>query len=254
MVFYLAILLILCGLLIVISALFLEINETKIAEEYKPVKTESFNNFKSESLKPENLEIISHDELDKKDNIFSEFEDTFPDLLERKQAFQKDEFDVDGIFHNNINQKIEKKYNTAAIPYSKSDVEFEILNSLERESQLQDKNNTVYAVMFDDKSDIIDYTSGVGTIDSTFLKYKDIKRIGRGVIESDSHGINFYLNEKLYRFDSHRIYDIWCGENYVALPLKGSGIVKLFLIENSADFQYKVEADFRKFEKVSSVI
>jgi len=251
MIFYLAILLILCGFLIIISVLFIEIRETKRVEEYppakiktaeeyssikdsgkrpapvkikkqeeyrpikppkeyKPIKTKSPDNFESVIHELNDLEIITPDELDSKDNIFSEFEDKYPDLFEPEQVLDMEEFDI-----------------KSTLPLK------------------EENKDIVYAVMFDDRSGIIDYTSGVGIIDSTFLKYKDIKRIGRGIIESDSYGINFYLDEKLYRFDSHRIYDIYCGDNYVALPLKGDGIVKLFLIENSSDFSFKVEADFK---------
>jgi hypothetical protein len=271
MVFYLAILLILCGFLIVISALFIEISEAKKTEEdtplkiktakdYRPVKTKSFNNFKSGSNKsgsnrPDDLRTISPYEFDNNNSIFKEFEDTFHDLSEPKQVLRKDKFDVKNRFHDNIDQRIKKDHRAAAKLNFESDIEItdSPKSNLPQNNppQQKEKNNIVYAVMFDDRSDIIDYSSGVGTLDSTFLKYKDIKRIGKGIIESDSDGINFYLDEKLYRFDSHRIYDIWCGENYVALPLKGNGLVKLFIIENSKDFPYKVEADFKEFKKKS---
>ena len=258
MIFYLAILLILCGFLIVISALFIEISEAKTAEdkpvinktaeEYRPVKKKGSSKLKSESNKPEDLEIIFPDELDNKNSIFSELEDTFSDLNESEQTLKKG--DIKSTSYDKIDQKTEISHSAADRLRNKSDMELEIADSLKNDSQLQEKSDkNVYAVMFDDKSDLIDYSSGIGTIDSTFLKYSDIKRIGKGVIESDSDGISFYLDERLYRFDLHRIYDIWCGENYVALPLKGNGIVKLFIIENSPDFSYKVEADFKEFEK-----
>ena len=305
MIFYLAILLILCGFLIVIFALFIEISEVKRTDENKPlkiksaedrqIKTKSFDNLKSESNRginrPDDLEIISsneldndglyndeldNDELNNKDSIFIEFEDTFNDLPEH--VLRKDKFDIKNRFHDNIDQKIKKTHSAAAESNLESDIEIEdnlIRDNLIKDNFIEDnlikdnlktipqqkkpplqekKNSIVYAVMFDDRSDIIDYSSGVGTIDSTFLKYKDIKRIGKGVIESDSDGINFYLDERLYRFDSHRIYDIWCGENYVALPLKGHGLTKLFIIENSGDFPYKVESDFKQLEKGAHVL
>ncbi|MCL1834273.1 MAG: hypothetical protein FWG49_07210 [Leptospirales bacterium] len=217
MIFYLAILLILCGFLIVISALFIEISEAK-----ETIQTTGHANFKSD-----NSEVVFSDELDNRDSIFREFEDTLPDMDDEEQAFGSDNYIADEI-------------------YIEDDID-----DTEPDSPKQ-KSKAVYAVMFDDRSDIIDYTSGVGTIDPTFLKYKDIKRIGKGIIESDHDGINFYLDEKLYRFDLHRVYDIWCGENYVALPLKGSGIVKLFIIENSPDFPNKVEADFKEFQRILS--
>jgi hypothetical protein len=196
------------------------------------------------------LKIILSDEFDSKNSIFSEFEDSFHDLKEPDKLLKMDEFDIKSTSYDKIDQKSEIRHSTADRLGNKSDMKLEIADSLRNDSQLQEKSDkNVYAVMFDDRSDLIDYSSGIGTLDSTFLKYSDIKRIGRGVIESDSDGISFYLDEKLYRFDLHRIYDIWCGENYVALPLKGNGIVKLFIIENSPDFPYKVEADFKEFDK-----
>ncbi|MCL2154626.1 MAG: hypothetical protein FWH53_03060 [Leptospirales bacterium] len=278
MIFYLAILLILCGFLIVISALFIEISEAKkteedtplkikTAEDYRPLKTKSSDNFKSGSNRrinrPDDLEIISSDKLDNdelynKGSIFSEFEDTFHDPSKPERVLKKYKFDTKSRFPDNIDQRIKKSHSIAAKSNLESDIEIkDNLKSIppQKNPPLQEKKNSiVYAVMFDDRSDIIDYSSGVGIIDSTFLKYKDIKRIGKGVIESDSDGINFYLDERLYRFDSHRIYDIWCGENYIALPLKGHGLVKLFIIENSGDFPYKVESDFKQSVKGSHVL
>ena len=242
MIFYLAILLTLCGFLIVISALFIEISEAKATDEYSPIQTAkptSHGNFKSD-----NLEIISPDELDNRDNIFSEFEDTLPDLFGVEHTLKRDNFDIENEFYDNIDRKTENIKSSEA----ELSMESDIYDMESNPARQRGDDDVVYAIMFDDRSDIIDYTSGVGTIDSSLLKYKDIKRIGRGIIESDPDGINFYLDEKLYRFDSHRIYDIWCGENYVALPLKGNGIVKLFIIENSEDFPHKVETNFKEFE------
>ena len=233
MIFYLAILLILCGLLIIISALFIETNETKnieenthfkikTADDYGAIKADNYTNLESNNKPLWDFEIASPDELDNKDSIFSELEDTF---------------DIESRFHDDTEIIYNHERDTSSMRRGlESDIETEIADDAESNS-LQQEDNTVYAVMYDDKSDLIDYSSGVGTIDSTFLKYNNIKRIGRGIIESDSDGINFYLDEKLYRFDSHRINDIWRGENYVALPLKGSGVVKLFIIENSPNFQ-----------------
>ena len=228
--------------------------ENKITEEKKPVEIKSSNNYNG-SNKREDMEIVFSDELNSKNSIFTEFEDTYPDLREPVHVLKQDEFHSKSILQDKIEQKNGTEHSAHDKLNAESEIVLEVIDSFEDESALQEeKNEIVYAVMFDDRSDIIDYSSEIGTIDSTFLKYRDIKRIGKGVIESDSDGISFYLDEKLYRFDSHRIYDIWCGENYLALPIKGNGAVKLFIIENSTDFSYKVEADFKEFEQRSYVL
>lgn len=89
-----------------------------------------------------------------------------------------------------------------------------------------------YAVLFEDTSDIIDYETNENTIDPTLNAYKNIKRIGRGRLETAKEGINFYIEKKFFRYDYHRVHDLKYGDNYVALSLKGSSAVKLFLYDD----------------------
>jgi len=238
---YLAILLILCGLLILITALSIETGAVTVAGDFKSDGIDKSANSYSGDLASEEVEIIFPgdmiDEVKDKsyeDDIFINFDDESPELdttdneniQQQGKTFQKERRKLDSSGRPAI---IEKRENAASFHSRDDDI--------------------VSAIMFDDRSNIIDYESGVGVIDSTFSKYKSIKRIGRGKIESDYDGVNFYLDEKLYRFDFHKVYDIWSGSNYIALPLKGSSTVKLFIIENSAGFPDKVEANFKEYEK-----
>jgi hypothetical protein len=242
---YLAVLLILSGLLIVIAALFIEKADVfytgnKPCNEYDQGRNQA-------SDKPEDIEIIfpdvqtdklkKYDDHGDEEDIFISFNDelnTVPDekLLQVNDdwGIEKDESSL--IINKNVVYKNQELIEDDDISFGRT-VEL----------------NSVMAVMFDDRSNIIDYESGVGVIDSTLAKYKSIKRIGKGRLEADSDGLNFFLGEKLYRFDFHKVYDIWSGNNYVALPLKGSSNVKLFLIENPSGFPEKVELYFKEFEK-----
>ncbi len=250
---YLAILLILCGLLILISALFIEKGRGGVSGYNGPeVSGRSFSHLSGDSDPDEDEMIFPGDKTEETDvhadeeDIFISFDDDAEDLYDYEEFPGTDitsgsSFNSREDYHQS--ERIKSDYAEKA-PAAGSDEEIYPLRRNDDRG-----NKYVSAVMFDDRSNIIDYESGVGAIDSTFSRYKSIKRIGKGRIESDFDGINFYIDEKLYRFDFHKVYDIWSGPGYIALPLKGNSTVKLFLIENSPGFPDKVEADYKEYEK-----
>ncbi len=241
---YLAILLVLCGLLILITALSVESGIVDSDGVFISRVRKKTANPAADTLKSEDVEIIfPGDDFEKLDididnETFHSFEDEERDniIIDDSDRLSGDEEPVrverrklDSTGRPEIIEKREKKENS-------------LLFQPENQGQ-------VSAVMYDDRSNIIDYESGSAAIDSTLSKYQNIKRIGKGTIESDYDGVSFFLDEKLYRFDFHKVYDIWSGSNYVALPLKGNSTVKLFIIENSAGFPGKVESNFKEYEK-----
>jgi hypothetical protein len=263
---YLAILLVLCGLLIVITALSIETGIGIPAGNQKYDRKNKSDDYYPGDFASEEVEIIfPGDRLEEvneriyQDNDFISFEDDHLDVYRPGHSFSDDEFEAsesdyaDKQRNHQTDFSERRKIDSSGRPsviekrdnYSLDRNE----NTLLRRSVNEKDDGEVMAVMFDDRSNIIDYESGVGAIDSTCSKYKSIKRIGKGRIESDYDGVNFYIDEKLYRFDFHKVYDIWSGSNYIALPLKGNSTVKLFIIENSAGFPDKVEANFKEYEK-----
>ncbi len=108
---------------------------------------------------------------------------------------------------------------------------------------------SVYAVLFDDRSNLIDYDSGTGSIGESVAAYKGIKRIGRGKVQVDDDGVSFYMDDKFFRFDFHKVYDVWSGTGFIALPLKGGNSVKLFMVEGVSDFPDRVEVYFQEYIK-----
>ncbi|HPS85924.1 MAG TPA: hypothetical protein PLY36_04220 [Spirochaetota bacterium] len=252
---YLAVLLILCGLLILITALSVETGKVSLDGEISSRGKNKSAEYCSGVIEPDEVEIIFPGDKDDviKDNpeeedIFISFDDETSDFIQTGQDEDEINRELEDADYMQIRQ------GSAEIPGERRK-----LDSTGRPAGIEKRDGytstrrhedgAVSAVMFDDRSNIIDYESGVGVIDPTFSKYKSIKRIGKGRIESDYDGVNFYLDEKLYRFDFHKVYDIWSGSNYIALPLKGNSTVKLFIIENSAGFPGKVEANFKEYEK-----
>jgi hypothetical protein len=238
---YLAILLILSGLLIVITAFFIE----KAGEEVNDYGETANNSGRSADADFEDMEIIfPGDRIDglKKDkqeeDVFITFDDEIADTDDADVISDKSDWGIEA------NQRTETDKETGVENHKQFDD-----GSDHKPLELGTGKNSVSAVMFDDRSNIIDYESGGSMIDSTFTKYKSIKRIGKGQLETDSDGLNFFLDEKLYRFDFYKVYDIWSGSNFVALPLKGSSTVKLFLIENPEGFPERVEENFKEYEK-----
>jgi len=254
---YLAVLLILCGLLILITALSVETGRITSSGFTLSTGAEKVSDSHTASSGTDEVEIIfPEDKLDEiregidEEDIFISFDDETDD----SSLYDSPEFPVNssGVPDSSLNKSHQHEHEFYKADRRKPD-SAELTSAIGKKESLssscKDAENGVQAVMFDDRSNIIDYESGVGAIDSTFSKYKSIKRIGKGRIESDYDGVNFYLDEKLYRFDFHKVYDIWSGSDYVALPLKGNSTVKLFLIQNSHGFPGKVEADFKEYEK-----
>jgi hypothetical protein len=233
---YLAILLILTGLLIILVSLFLETRKvnsriddisayhgraekkesTGSADYYDPEDAEidlpdsDYSDYSSGSTFSEEYNLPHID-----DDIFISFDDSSDTDTSSAEAGA---FDFDeSVIHDED-------------PYS------EVFDDPESShgTVSQEWNNgggTAAAVMFDDHSGIIDYDSGEGIIDSTFKGYKNIKRVGGGELLLDTDGLNFYLDGRLYRFDFHRLSRLWTGKNYIAIPVKGGDSVKLFIID-----------------------
>ncbi len=108
------------------------------------------------------------------------------------------------------------------------------------------------AVLFEDKSDIIDYSNESGSIDPSLEKYKSIKRVGSGTISVEPGGLTFYMGKKIFRYDYHRIRDIKAGKSHLAVFLMGSGSVKLFIIEPGADIINAAIDAFREYVRSSA--
>jgi hypothetical protein len=96
-------------------------------------------------------------------------------------------------------------------------------------------NESYSFVLFDDRSSVIDYRGGFGSIDPSLKEYKNIKRMGNGRFLLDREGINFYMENKQFRFDFYRIDEMVSGNNYIAAFIKGSDAVKLFVVENETE-------------------
>jgi hypothetical protein len=257
---YLAILLILCGLLILISALFIEKGRGSVSgyngSEGAAGYPSSYPG--SSDSDPGEVEMIFPGDIDgatdvheDEEDIFISFDDDSDDLHDFEEFSRSD---IPGtVIDSGSSFKSREDINPAGHRKPGHVEKASAAGAGENVSPFRRNDEPEYryvsAVMFDDRSNIIDYESGVGAIDPTFSRYKSIKRIGKGRIESDFDGVNFYIDEKLYRFDFHKVYDIWSGPGYIALPLKGNSTVKLFLIENSPGFPDKVEADYKEYEK-----
>lgn len=105
------------------------------------------------------------------------------------------------------------------------------------------------AVLYEDSSSVIDYSTAAGSIDPSLAEYRKIRRIGKGKLLVENGGINFYIDKKFYRFDFHKIHEIKTGDNYCALFMKGSETIKLFVFLKRSDFIAAVDRQYRDFLK-----
>ncbi len=247
---YLAILLILTGLLIILVTLFLETRKVNSrisdisAYHARAEKNESFES--SPEYDPEDFEI----DLPDYDSSDYSSGSTFPGDCNSQ--------DIDDIFIS-FDDSTDGDYTDTSFPEAGAfDFDETVIFDEEpdpgnfdnpesspgaRSGESVNTGGSAGAVMFDDQSGIIDYDSGEGIIDSTFKGYKNIKRIGSGELVIDIDGISFYLDGRLYRFDFHRLSRFWTGNNYIALPVKGGNSVKLFIV-NGGDSLIKTAEDY----------
>lgn len=239
---YLAILLILTGLLIILVTLFAETRKVSAHMENLSVEKSASESGISSGMAlfpdPEDLDIDQPDysiDLNENYNFHDEEEDIFV-------SFDDSDDSIDSYFDNQESDGIDDSHY------------FDDLNNMETGtadsddffSDDADYSNSSEAVMFEDSSGVIDYDSGEGVIDPGMSGYKKIKRIGQGELRLDMDGLNFYVDGRLYRFDFHRIGTIRTGENYLAIPLKGGTAFRLFIFEKGNAFIHSVSDYFYK--------
>lgn len=260
---YLAVLLVLTGLLIVLVALFSESGRAYPAGGADYTESPSGGYNFSAGLNPEDIDIVIPERGTKavyhspasppeEEEIFISF-DKENDLIKdddfRLQGDQVERFDDWSLSDPEQDEIIP---DTGPLEEVSDSVFSELEEELEiadEPSVVSDKENGVYGVLFDDKSNLIDYDSGITSIEPSVSALKSIKRIGKGKVQVDGDGVSFYMDDKFYRFDFHKLYDVWSGPGFVALPLKGGSSVKLFMIDNAPDFPDRVEVYYQEYIK-----
>ncbi len=285
---YLAVLFILAGVLIVLIALFSNIQKTSI-----PVKTgtdfaprapkkrdvvpetvhgdlHSFNDksggYSDSSLLSSSLEDISEEEsfFDETPSIFSG-ESSLVNRRGDDSAVHKESQPVQEDVFLDFNEDQSFQYDSNDLLTEENDISSEEPKALDEKSVIEEipeeppaekeeevnegNSNKFNATLFEDASNVINYDSGDAVIDPTSAAYKRIHRIGSGVVMCDDAGITFDMNGEIFRFDFRKIYDLWMGKNYVALPMENSKSVKLFLFDGFGQPQQSLENFFSEFKK-----
>lgn len=237
---YCAILLVLTGLFILLLSVFAEAGKAEKFSGSASGYGHDLSGKAGRRADPESLEIPLPDapvvdfSYGKEEDIFIDFSDD--SSVPSKKDLLKKESDMA------MSGGGESDYNTAASGLSGGDSDAAgMVAGVAPDS--------VSAVLFDDKSNMIDYDAGGAVLDPSLSAYKSIKRIGAGTLKAEKDGLSFYTGGSLHRFDFHKIFDVWSGSNFVALPLKGSSTVKLFIIENGAGFPDLVEVYFQEYTK-----
>lgn len=249
---YLAVLLVLTGLLIVLVALFSESGRARSAATDESMESFSYGSGVSGRIDPEDIDIVIPDMTKKplqrpdEEDIFISFDDEDDYSGVEKAGGRRDEWELAEPDQDDI---IPDSGPLEEIPGSGfSGVRDEHVTSTETRP-VTGGDSQVYAVLFDDKSNLIDYNSGGSVIEPSVSSYKNIKRIGRGKVQVDDDGLSFYMDDKFFRFDFHKVYDVWSGPGFIALPLKGGSSVKLFMIEGAPDFPDRVEIYYQEYVK-----
>lgn len=249
---YLAVLLVLTGLLIVLVALFSESGRARSAAtaDFKGSSISGVNI--SGRIEPEDIDIVIPGMMQKpvprpeEEDIFINLDEGAGYIPEEKAESRLNKWELAEPFQDDI------------IPDSGplEEMSDSVFTGLEEEPVKAEESapavkadSQVYAVLFDDKSNLIDYNSGGSSIETSISTYNNIKRIGRGKVQVDDDGLSFYMDDKFFRFDFHKVYDVWSGPGFIALPLKGGSSVKLFIIEGAPDFPDRVEIYYQEYVK-----
>ncbi|MCU0845206.1 MAG: hypothetical protein MUC76_09805 [Spirochaetes bacterium] len=98
------------------------------------------------------------------------------------------------------------------------------------------------AVLYEDASGLVDYEGGESSIDPSLEAYNNLKRVGSGAVEIASEGLIIRLGKATHRFDFYKVKDYRIGDNYIALYLKGSRAVRLFLVDGNPDLRLEIQA------------
>ncbi len=270
---YLAVLLILTGVLIVLIVLFSNIQKSTVQypleseEETSSVYCNQSENKQSEnSVHGENSSSQGDDvmfpsygsERVESDQYYGTFaydsEDTLPAAGSEEDIFLSFEDDSD---FNEVNRTDElQDWNgvSDSVPEENLSIDYS-RPGLDDGDEVPAyysqplKRDEYDAVLFDDASNIINYDNGEAVIDSSASAYNRIKRVGDGKVKVDGDGVTMDIGGRLYRFDFHRIYDVWSGKNFVALPMKNSKSVKLFLVKSGQNLPELMENSFSDFNK-----
>jgi hypothetical protein len=102
------------------------------------------------------------------------------------------------------------------------------------------------AVLFEDQSGMVDYESLASAFDPTLDSYKDIRRIGRGIVIIDRGGFSFSTEKQLFRFDFNRVSNIIARRSHMAVFLEKSEAVRLFLMSPENNMISEVSASYSK--------
>ncbi|MDY6935645.1 MAG: hypothetical protein SVZ03_15665 [Spirochaetota bacterium] len=133
----------------------------------------------------------------------------------------------------------------AAFIKSQESIDDTKIESLEEEASDDFIEDGSQAYLYEDTSNVLDYENNISIIDPTLNEYSKLRRIGKGRIEIKGDGINFFIDKKFFRFDFHQIEDIKSGDSFIALFIKGSEVVRLFLFEEGMTFKHELEQSIK---------
>lgn len=249
---YLAVLLVLTGLLILLVALFSESGGAHSVRSADFTDSSYSGMSQAGKLNPEDIDIIIPDTplrpvsgADDED-IFVSFDEGGDFTPEKRKAEISEDWSIK---EPELEDVIPDSGPISEIHDTGKQVKEEYIAVPGEQAGYSGSDASVHAVLFDDRSNLIDYNSGTGSIGESVAAYKGIKRIGSGKVQVDDDGISFYMDDKFFRFDFHKVYDVWSGTGFVALPLKGGNSVKLFMIDGANDFPDRVEVYFQEYVK-----
>lgn len=97
-------------------------------------------------------------------------------------------------------------------------------------------------VLYEDSSGLVDYDGGESAIDPTLEAYSRLKRIGEGEVQIAAEGLIVRAGKATHRFDFYKMRDYKVGDNYIALYLRNSRSVRLFLVDGNPELRFEIQA------------
>jgi len=240
---YLSIIIIAFGLFLILFSLFVESKKNYSAVDDSGVSYFDYNPQVSKNNNP-----LTHNNNEPEMDIDLPVDEVMKDETILGSTVEESEKDV-GDAKENLGDLEDVDFNNIETEDQTTELDEQAGISLQDKPDNERKKEDFVAFLYEDFSNIIEYDSNTNRIDPSLEEYKKIKRIGEGRIKYESDGICFSTEKRFYRFDFYRVKDIQKGDNYIAIYLNESNVVRLFLFEKDTHFCKEAYHTFRDYQR-----
>jgi hypothetical protein len=206
-------------------------------KDLKPDFKHSFGEYRDSSIDESEVKVFNDE-----NRLFHTVQEDVEEVSVSERGLVSEVDSLEKIIEDREVYGAEESRVDEGVPLEKQEEDYE---ELDLDYEL--RPDSFQATLYEDSSNIIDYEKSENRIDPTLKEYRNIKRMGKGDIELAKEGINFYIGKKFFRFDYHRIRDLKIGERFIAIFLKGSDIVRVFVFDRDSGIQSNIKRSYQDY-------